>query len=707
MWAGIALLALYAAYLLAGNAFLRSASARDLVNRKPGTFQMQWRGGHTLWPGRIVLRDVRLRGQAGRIAWELDARTVRGRIALWPLLAREVRVPWVEAGQVSGSVARAEQRRPRPARREGGWTLRMDRIASDSVLGGSVFGWRIQGPGRAEVGFRKQFRGGPVEMFPSSAHFDAARVLRDGEEWLVDARIDARFALASHLPGADRLRLLSARLGVDARTVALQAALGGDGRYTFSTLPGEGRLEAELSLADGALRAGDRLRVHAPLRFVDATGAASDSALDLTLEVDDALHLRAQVPDQADQGTWLQADLRVPGVGLALDDARERLMRSTGHARGRWYVPSLAGLLALFARTDWLDLQGSGTVEADLRLDGGQLADGSWLRVREVEAHADVLGNRFSGRAHADAAIEAGEGGVSRSRVSLVMDRFAAAPASAPRRPWIRGNNLRLDIESDAQLERMRETLRARLRFRDASVPELAVFNPYLPNGRVRFVGGGGRLDGDLRVDGEGEVGEGSLRVDARQTRLSVAGLALQGDVVVDGRLRRGDLHKGDFDLGGTTIRLRKVAFSERGGAARKDWWADVDMPQGQVAWTRPASAGGELRARMKNVDFLLAMFADRADYPAWIGRLVDDGEATVSGDWQWKGDALVLDRIHAANQRFQVDARLRLQGQHRQGELYARWGVLGVGLELGDGKPKLHLRGARAWYDSQPDLLE
>ena len=57
--AAIALGLLYVAYLAAGNAFLHSRYAHELVNRKPEKFQMDWNGGHTWWPGRVVLRQAR------------------------------------------------------------------------------------------------------------------------------------------------------------------------------------------------------------------------------------------------------------------------------------------------------------------------------------------------------------------------------------------------------------------------------------------------------------------------------------------------------------------------------------------------------------------------------------------------------------------------------------------------------------------------
>lgn len=706
----VALLAAYALYLAAGNAFLRMDLARDLVNRKPETFRMAWSGGHTLWPGRVALRDVRMDGQARRTQWSVQARRVDGRIALWPLLRREVRVPQVDAEGVTGAVARQETEFPAPGPREGGWTLRMDRIASDSIEGGEVFGWHIAGIGSATVGFSKQFRGGPTELFPSTARFDGATVRRDGEDWLRAVRLDVGFAMARHLssehPGAAKLALFEATLDMEADTVALLAELDAEGQYRFQAMPGEGRMAAKLVLADGALAPGSRLHAHTPLHARGADGTRLENALELLLEVDQDLHLRARAPEGEAREFALDLDLRMPGNALPLHDWRARVIRSSGRASGRVHVPSIGGVLALFTQADWLMLEGSGTVEADLQLADGRLAEGSRLRVLDVDARADVLGNRFSGRARADAAIEPGDDGLPLSRVALVMERFAAAPAGTPARPYVTGNDLRVDLESDARLDHMRNTLQARIRFSDARVPDLTVFNPYLPNDRLRFAGGSGRLAGDLRVDGDGDVGEGSLRVDAPKARLAVADLELRGDVLLDGRLRRGNLQRGHFELGGSRLRLRNVAFRERGGAARSGWWATLDLDDGRVAWSQPSSMGGRLRARMRDVGFLLAMFADRADYPAWTARVVDAGEARVDGRWQWRGNALVLDRVRATNDRFQVDARMRLQGDVRRGDLYAKWGVLGVGLELQPTGRKLHLRNARAWYDGRPDLL-
>lgn len=709
-WAAVALLALYALYLVAGNAFLHSRAARDLVNRKPEKFRMEWAGGHTLWPGHVSLRGVRMEGHVRRVGWAVEAEHARGRIALWPLLRREVRLPRVDADGLSGSLARAAGDIPPPEYRPGGWTLRIDRIVAGGIRGGELFGWKLAGNGRAEVGFRKRFHGGEVELFPSAAHFDGLAATRDGQDWLRDARLDATFALAPHrsadYPGLARLQLLAASLDLDGSVASLRTRLETDGRYQVGLLPGEGRVTARLALAGNALQPGGRVRVQAPLQVVDARGDELGNTFELSLDVDEDMRLRASAPEVPGHGLAVDADLRVPGRELPLQDWRARLAQAVGHARGRWHVPSIGALVALFAQADWLGLEGSGTVEGDLRLEGGRLREGSRLAARDVVARADVLGSRFSGRAHAEARIEAGVDGTPRSRVSLVLDRFAAAPGGAPSRPYVEGGGLRVDLEADARLAHMRDSSRARIRFNGARVPDLARFDPYLPNDRLRFGGGSGTLDGDLHVDGLGDVVEGTLRIRGRQVDLSVAGVDLRGDVEIDGRLRRGNLRRGNFDLGGTRVELRNVSFSEPGGATRSGWWAMLELERGQVEWKHPASLGGRLQARMKDVGFLLAMFADRARYPAWISRVVDAGEARVEGLWQWRDDALVLDRVRAANDRFDVAARMRLHARAHDGDLYVGWRKLGVGVELRGGRHRFHLRNAREWFDSHPHLL-
>jgi len=706
-----ALAALYGAYLVGGNLFLNTAWGERAINRKPDRFRMQWASGRTWWPGRVSLEDVRLQGQARRIAWHAQAAQVRGRIALWPLLQCRLHVPWVEAQDVTGGLARLEKELPSLPPREGGWALQFDRIAVGALRGGEIDGWRLQGQGEAVVGFYKQLRGGPMELMPSTLRFRDLSATRGGTEWLRGGDLQAGFSLARHrreqAAGVDKLLLTDLAVKLAGVTPGLDVSVDREGKVTMAQVPGEGRADIDLGYARGVLRPGSRLQWSMPLTGHDATGARKRDAVGLAIAVDRDIAVKATVPAHADGRLSLDADLRLRGNRLPVRDFATLLPRASGHVVADWHFSTLRWLSGLFPQATWLQLDGAGDVSANVRVVDGRLAAGSRIGVPAVDAVADVMGNRIRGRARADIRLEAGPQGTLRPRMDAVMERFHVASAKAPGRPYVQGRDLRLTLDADGDPAQVKQTLKARVVFDDAEVPDLRVYNPFLPRRHMRFDGGSGRLSGDLSLDAAGEVGHGSLRIRGRQARMFAAGIALRGDVDIGLRLRRADLRRQAFVADGSTVEFRDIAFSEPGGEARSGWWARLRLDRARLDVGAPLEAGGQADIAMKDVGFLLALFSRRKEYPAWVYKLVDAGQAQADGRLQWRDDVLVLDRVRASNERFGVQARLRLQGQHRQGDLYAQWRALSMGVELDGANRRFHLVRAREWYEGRPSLLK
>ena len=214
------------------------------------------------------------------------------------------------------------------------------------------------------------------------------------------------------------------------------------------------------------------------------------------------------------------------------------------------------------------------------------------------------------------------------------------------------------------------------------------------------------RLSGDLRLDAAGDIGEGWIRMAASKARMRVAGIAMRGDLGIDTQLRRLDLAKRNFAVDGSSIRLDNISFSEPDGETRSGWWARIKLPRARMDWDKPLAVEGNAEVSMKDVGFLLSLFSRQRDYPGWVFKLVDAGQAQVTGRVRWRGDTLVLDRVVASNERFELMARMRLRGQQRNGSLYAKWRKLSVGVQMERPKNRFHLIQARQWYDSQPPLL-
>ena len=118
-WTVWTLLIAYLAYLVLGNIFLNTL-LKPVANQRPDAFQVQWGSAYTLFPGHVVARDVRLQGQNRQIGWEVQADRASGRLALLPLLRKEIRVPEVVATGVSGGARHTERNREPPPPREGG-----------------------------------------------------------------------------------------------------------------------------------------------------------------------------------------------------------------------------------------------------------------------------------------------------------------------------------------------------------------------------------------------------------------------------------------------------------------------------------------------------------------------------------------------------------------------------------------------------------
>lgn len=712
----------YALYLVLGNLFLNTPLGPWTANRKPEKFQIHWGPGLTLWPGHVTIWDVKIKSRAGKIAWSANAGKVRAHAALLPLLHKKVQVREVWATELDGDIDKLETAPPRPAPRPGGWELQFDRIATDTLRRARFGELVLAGTGSAEVGFYKQLRGGAMELMPSKANFKSARLTVDGDEVLADGTLAAEFAIArvtrEQAPGIRKLLFMDAHVVVDGKTAGLDLAVDRNGKITTTLIPGKGSARADLGFARGLLTPGSLLRWRMPVTGHNSLGTPHSESLDVTLDVGKDITLTARAPQQPDGPIALDTDLRITGNAIPLHNLSTLVPRTSGHVVGRWQFASLRWVDAMFANAELLTLDGAGSVDIDARVVDGKVAAGSRVSVPKVAASIVVMGNRIQGTARAEGRLDAAANGQLSPKLDVVMERFVIAAEKAGATPYVEGQDLRLDVVTTRgvtarelgtgeTLDQARETFKAHLRFDDALMPDLRAYNAFLPSGHLRFVGGTGRVGADMTLDANGHIGQGWVRVSGRGAKLHLAEIALAGDIDIHTRLQSVDLKSQGFRIDGSTIGLKNISYSEPGGATQGGWWADIALERARMDWTKPLAVDGKLDIAMKDVGFLLSLFARKADYPKWIVKMIDAGPAEIQGKVRWHEDTLTLDRVQANNTRFEVKARLRLKDRTRSGDLYARWGILSVGLQANDGVRDFKLVNAGKWYEARPDLLQ
>ncbi|WP_313436045.1 hypothetical protein [Stenotrophomonas sp.] len=696
-------LGVYAAYLLAGNVFLNTPLFDRVTNRKPEKFVMRTGPAITLLPGHVIAWNVHMRGHVNHTVYVLHADRASARLALLPLFRREVRVPRLHATGVAAEVTRVDEVVPPPPRGHEGWTLRFDAIHSDSIEYARLGKLLINGQGSGTVGFRKQLRGGPSELYDSQVAFRDAHASYDGVQLLQALDLQARFSYPWHYrdqaPGVAKFELIHGSLQAHARSHGLRLDTASR-QVKITSSATTGQLQASLTLDRGQLRPGSHASWRVPLQLGD--GAPDRGMLALQLDAAKDIRVQARLPAREGTGAALDADLRVAGTRIPFREPVQLVERTSGRVQGEWTFTSLNWIPQLFLRKPWLQLDGGGTVRADLRLQQGELAAGSTVDIPEAAATAEVAGVRMTGTASAHGTLEAGS--PTRAQLDVRVPRFNARAGGANGDTLFDGRDLFLQLSGDGRLREFRKDMRARLRFNNASIPDLTAYNRYLGKEQVRLLGGTGTLTGDVELDTDGRVGHGTAKLLGNGARLQVAGLDMVGDAQVDAALRRGDFKQRYFDLSGTSVQLRNVQVGQQDRKA--PWQGRVQFKQGRIDAQAPFRVDATADLTMSDAGPLLGVFAERGDYPRWTLSLLDAGQVNASTRLRWQAGRLVLDDLQAENERLSVRARLDLVNQHKRGDLYLRWGLLGAGIELDGKQRQWHLAGAREWFDGRPALL-
>lgn len=473
-----------------------------------------------------------------------------------------------------------------------------------------------------------------------------------------------------------KFSITHARLQLKAGTVALKIDTGAP-HVDIRSGPSAARVEADITLDRGALQEGSHAVWRLPLTA--GVGATDRGMLALQLDVARDIRVQARLPRDEKTGSELHADLRIAGRSIPFHDPAQVLPRLSGQVRGRWQFESLNWIAELFVHKPRFQLEGGGLVEDDLRLAQGRLASGSSLEIARVEAVAQVFDTRLAGVATAHGRIA--NAATPQAHLEVSIPTFKAAPRDAPKQFLLDGCDLQLAMHGDAELARRRETLKAQLRFSDARVPDLTVYNRYLPGNNLRLLGGSGSLTGDVALNASGEVGSGHANLRGQGAQVCVAGVQMRGDAELQAQLQGADVKNKFFDLSRTRVRLRLRNMRMGDDGTDATWWGEMQVGAGTIQASAPFQVDADAALRMRDVAPLLSVFAQCADYPRWVLGLPDSGELDATGRVRWRKQQVLIDDLHAENVRLSLRARLALNDAQRRGDLYLRWGLLGAGI--------------------------
>ncbi len=513
------------AYLLVMFWALRSDTVRKAVNRHPDRFFITWRSASSWFPGAFRVEGLRFVGQGTGTQYFGDIREARFRVRLLPLLLfrREISVGTFHGRGVEFQLRRPSadgatnaagitveppipgleelphRTAPRKSRGKPSWWIRVDHIAIHEIERIWIHGTRLDGPGRLDAALDMQVEG-PFHVRAHRVEFPSATVTHNGAGVATALAIDLSGALGpltfdvDDVPGNRLFEFISAelRLAGDLGTVAM---LGGRfGTHAGIGFTGEGRIDADLRVAQGVFQPGTRLTLQSPKLQVAFGGTTFEGSA----TVED--RVVAQDAGQLAELTVQFRDLVVARDGNRIGSAEGPLFRLTSTSRN-------LGVASRFEDAEFA-----------LRLDPITLTNATWLG-EFIPAGSGIA--LTGGAIRLDADLHARAGGPIQGDLHLAGDAVAVRLRDEDYEGSLR---LGIRLVDGAGGPRV-------LHLRDTELTLTNLFVPTLPRDRregwhAKFAVPDGRLDltnRNWRLDARFEVG-------LRDTRPILAILRSQPD---------------------------------------------------------------------------------------------------------------------------------------------------------------------------------
>lgn len=310
------------AYAVAANGLLRSGYLEKAFNRNPARFRIGWSSAWTVWPGRVQVRDLRLRGQTRAVRWAASAAEATGNIQLLDLTRRRLTVFGLDASEVKVqswrevAAARVGPGRahwlpplpslgplPKPAPRPSGkprrgpWVFSFHGVEASSIREVWVDDLRFAGGDvRAEGGFRA-VPGREVEIWPSEVEVRGLDLSSGEHKALAGLRGHVQVRIAPFKPrirGTDVFRRLAGELQMTGTLHDLAFLRPYLARIPgFAVEGGQGPFETRLEMARGTFLPGSRASLRSRNLAVALLGYRAAGQGTVTFQVDDRAHLGA------------------------------------------------------------------------------------------------------------------------------------------------------------------------------------------------------------------------------------------------------------------------------------------------------------------------------------------------------------------------------------------------------------------------------
>jgi hypothetical protein len=320
-------------------------------------------------------------------------------------------------------------------------------------------------------------------------------------------------------------------------------------------------------------------------------------------------------------------------------------------------------------------------------------------------------------------------------------------------------NELEVDLETSLSPFVPKQTRGAKLLnhfsgtvdLKNGLIPDLAVLNAFFPGDTRLFVSGEGSLRASVSAPSSTDAGA-ELEMKLVDTLIDIEGRGIKGDISLSTQVKHGDLEEGRFELGETILSLERMFLPdperdrlEERQAVREDkaetkaaqeeerrrkmgkpaeavepdsseqdtgWWAYFRLDGGTFVAGKPIFLDTTVKLEIRDTRPLLNMFfakeknnSDELKLPAWVGMVPNvtglEGDASIDVG----PDGTIVDDVLITSKKMDVMARVKMQSGKKIGQIYVRFDIFHVGVDMREDGKKIRLSKPREWFIAQPEF--
>lgn len=362
-------------------------------------------------------------------------------------------------------------------------------------------------------------------------------------------------------------------------------------------------------------------------------------------------------------------------------------------------VSSLGFLHVFLEKAPWLKLSGGGHVKAHWILDKGRIAEKSTLKLTEGDLQAQYLNSVVIGRAAMN--IGATSQGL---KIQAGIEPFDVIGIEGE--PYVTGSGFEIIATSkNLQLDQPFDDLVADIRIPESNIPDITVYNAYLPQKTsVKVKEGKGRLAAKFHFEAQSQSGHGEVDLWGESVVASVDDLPMAGKFHLKALLNTNDLMAHKFELSGSEITLEDVYT----GSQKTDgepWMGKVVMDQGTVVWKKPMTVDANMRLALQDSSPIVALMAQRKKIFEMAQDLLTVKNLIGTGHLRLEKDALYMSPFAIKGEKLEVLGQLKFQKNVANGKMFVKFRGIKLGIALENSKRDIKWTRSRKWYAAQPDI--